>query len=380
MILGIDASNLRAGGGLTHLTNLLRVAQPDNYNISEVVVWAGKETLNRLPAHPWLQKVHEPELDRPLPFRLLWQWRRLPKLASQQCDLLFAPGGNSPTQVFPLVTMSRNLLPFEWKEMRRYGISLMGLRVFLLRFGQSRTLRSADGVVFLTQYSREVVTGVVGSPKRTVVIPHGVEDRFRIEPRPQRDLVEFSRENPMRLVYVSIVDVYKHQWIVAEAVSELRLRGYPVAIEFVGPAYPAALARLRATLARVDPNGEFASYDGPLPFDRLHEVVDRSDIFVFASSCENMPNILLEGMAQGYPIACSNRGPMPEVLGDAGVYFDPENVDSVVAAIERLVVCRELRERCAASAWTRAETFSWERCADETLRFLSAVYLESQAT
>ena len=50
----------------------------------------------------------------------------------------------------------------------------------------------------------------------------------------------------------------------------------------------------------------------------MPEYLSKSNIFIFASSCENMPITLIEGMASGLPIACSDRGPMPEVLQDGG--------------------------------------------------------------
>ena len=61
-----------------------------------------------------------------------------------------------------------------------------------------------------------------------------------------------------------------------------------------------------------------------------HAVLKRAHLFVFASSCENMPNTLVEAMASGLPIACSDRGPMPEILRDGGTYFDPENEVTIV--------------------------------------------------
>src|SRR5262249_3464597 len=91
----------------------------------------------------------------------------------------------------------------------------------------------------------------------------------------------------------------------------------------------------------------------------------------FASSCENMPNILLEAMSAGLPIACSKLGPMPEVLGDAGEYFDPENPAEIAVAIEKLVRSPDLRERNAALAVGRSQQLSWERCARETFSFLA---------
>jgi len=67
------------------------------------------------------------------------------------------------------------------------------------------------------------------------------------------------------------------------------------------------------------PAREFITQTGVVPPNDLATLLAEFDLFIFASSCENMPNTLLEGMASDLPIACSNRGPMPEVLRDGGV-------------------------------------------------------------
>ena len=96
--------------------------------------------------------------------------------------------------------------------------------------------------------------------------------------------------------------MYKHQWHVAEAVANLRRAGVPVVLEdLLGPAYPAALRRLQKALKRVDPHGDCITYHGPKSYSGLHTWYHQADAFVFASSCENMPNILLEAMAAGLP-------------------------------------------------------------------------------
>ena len=371
MIVGIDASNLGPGGSMTHLTNLIAVARPAEHGIERMVVWAGSANLSRLPDQPWLDKVMVPALDGGLRRRLLWQRFRLPDLAREACDVLFVPGGNATPGFHPMITMSRNMLPFEWLELRRYGLSWMTLRLLLLRLGQKRTFAHADGLIFLTDYARNAVSRVAKLPARITVIPHGVEERFRIAPREQRPLSAYSMEQPLRALYVSIIDVYKHQWHVARAVHELRVAGLPIAIDFVGPAYPPALGRFQAALRELDPAGRALRYLGAVPFAKLHELHRDADLFVFASSCENMPNVLLEGMAAGLPIACSSRGPMPEVLGDAGVVFDPERPDEIAAALRRLAEDDALRRRLAAAASERASHFSWERCARETLAFIA---------
>jgi glycosyltransferase involved in cell wall biosynthesis len=121
------------------------------------------------------------------------------------------------------------------------------------------------------------------------------------------------------------------------------------------------------------------SYLGAVSHSELHRHYQSADIFVYASSCENLPNILLEAMACGKPIASSSRGPMPEVLRDAGVYFDPESSAEIAAAVQRLIVSPELRAQKAALSLTYSREFSWDRCARESFAYLAEVATRHKA-
>lgn len=374
MRLGIDASNLKSGGGVTHLVGLLSVAEPAASGFTCVKVWGGEETLARLPERDWLEPVHEASLDADLARQLLWRHFELSRRAAAACDVLLVPGGSFSGSFRPFVTISRNALPFEPREMRRYGVSATHLRLRLLRASQAATFRRADGVIFLTGYAADRISAVAGARRGTSArIPHGVDARFFREPRPQRPASEYSAERPFRFLYVSIIDVYKHQGAVAEAVARLRAGGLPVTLDLVGDVYPPAARRLDRALRRIDPEGAFVRRRGALPHVALHEAYAAADAFVFASSCENMPNILLEAMAAGLPIASSNRGPMPEILGDAGIFFDPEEPIGLARSLEMLVRDVEGRTRWAREAHERARAFSWERCSKETLDFTADV-------
>jgi len=379
IVLGIDASNIRAGGGVTHLVELLRAAEPQEFGFDRVIVWGGESTLDVIEDRPWLDKGHEPLLDHALPIRVYWQRFKLARLARlARCTLLFVPGGSYGGSFRPFVTMCQNMLPFELSEASRFGFSWPGLRYRLLNRSQSSTFLRAQGLIFLSDYARDVVKGAPnGELARDVVIPHGVDARFLCQPREQKDISDYSAGNPFRILYVSIVNLYKHQWNVAEAVSELRGSGFPVEIDFVGPAYPRALRRLKVAMSSIDPAGEYIHYTSSVPFDRLHSRYQQADAFVFASSCENLPNILLEAMASGLPIACSNRGPMPETLGNAGVYFDPEMPNEIAGSLRELITDSALRTRLAHAAYARAMNYSWSRCANETFSFLAQVAQES---
>jgi glycosyltransferase involved in cell wall biosynthesis len=375
VILGVDASNIRAGGGLTHLVEMLKAAEPAVHGFSRVIVWGGNSTLKKLGERDWLVKSHLPCLDRSLPIRACWQRLGLSALArASHCDLLFVPGGTYVGDFHPIVTMSRNLLPFEWRELKRFGWSLQTLKLLALRASQARTFRRADGLIFLTLYAGKVVMRAVKvTGARTTIIPHGIDASFLHTPREQWPRTWYSSQRPIRILYASIVDLHKHQWHVAEAVSQLRRSGMPVVLDFLGPAYPPALKRLRAALHRLDPAGEFIRYAGPQSHASLPAWYAQGDVCLFASSCENMPNILLEGMASGLPIACSALGPMPEVLGPCGIYFDPENAADIARALRELIDSPALRIRLAHASFERVQSYSWRRCAADTFGFLAAV-------
>lgn len=369
----IDASNLRMGGGVTHLLALLGAASPERHGFTAVDVWSGRATLDRLPSRPWLSARHHPALDRSLPERLLWQRFELPRRLDGA--LLFAPGGATACPARPRVVMSRNMLPFEAAERARFGLTATRARLEVLRVAQSRQFSAADGVIFLTRYARDAILPQLASPpRRHTIVPHGIDASMRAEPRPQRAREAFTDADPLRLLYVSTVSPYKHFAAVADAVHALRTGGLPAAMEFIGGSDgPAAERELRTRMATHDPAHEYMTWRGALPHAQLAARYRRAEAFVYASSCENMPNILLEAMAAGLPIASSSRGPMPEVLDDAGVYFDPEDPGELVRRVRELAAAPERRAELARRAYDRASAFTWERCAEDTFAFLAEV-------
>lgn len=357
------------------MVELLQAVNPTKSGISKIIVWGGRTTLSQLESRPWLVRSEQKLLNRGLPYRIFWQRFCLSDLAIQaECDVLFVPGGAYAGDFHPVVVMSQNLLPFEWCELRRFGWSWMTLKLLMLRFIQSRTFCRAEGVILLTRYARDVVMREV---KRDIgnnmIVPHGVGARFFVPPREQLPVTKYSVDRPFRFLYVSIVDAYKHQWQVVRAVQDLRKKGLPVELVLVGPSTSPALKCLKQTMEEVDPTGEFVFYKGAIDPNKLHAVYRDADAFVFASSCENLPIILLEAMASGLPIAASNYGPMPEILGEHGIYFDPENEGSIADSLERLIKSASLRGQMAQGAFLRANEFSWRRCADDTFSFIAEV-------
>ena len=224
--LWIDASNCRDGGGITHLLEVVpRLAE--YWPRGKVTVFAGKNERQLLRRRSETIKLPEiPDLDEGLSKRLRWQKYGYPKLIQDENHggIAYAPGGiltSTFEKDIAAVTMCRNMLPFEPREAIRYGFSRMLLRLALLRRGQFQSFRRANGVIFISRYAEKRVGSILPDGIYSTTIPHGTGDEFRHPPDDERIL-----QTPRRLLYVSIIDVYKHQSKVVEALKNPLCAGH----------------------------------------------------------------------------------------------------------------------------------------------------------
>lgn len=371
-ILGINACRARSGGGIAHLVGMLGEVNPAEFGIRAVHVWGYAALLAALPEAKWIVKHYPPELEYSLLHQLWWERFTLPReLAKTKCSILLNVDAGSVCRFRPAVTMSRDMLSYEPGEIERYGFSKERLRLIALRYVQNTSLKAADGAVFLTRYAGRLIQQSCGPLSNISYIPHGVGQAFQaIEPSGSWPEIG---ERPIRCLYISNTAPYKHQWHVVRAVAQLRQQGFDLQLELVGGGEGKAQKRLVSEVTVSDPDRTFVTQRKFLPQHTLPDFLAQADLFVFASSCENMPNTLVEAMAAGLPISCSSRGPMPEVLEDGGVYFDPEDPDSIAAAIKDLVTNSGKRTQLASRAKELSRQYSWGRCARETFSFIAQV-------
>lgn len=374
LTVGIDASRNRSGGAKAHLIGILSsLLVPEQHGIGEVHVWAFRSLLDLIPDRAWLVKHNPGALEQSLAKQLWWQAVHLAKEAkAAHCDLLFTTDASTLCRFKTMVVLSQDMLSYEPGVMQHFGWGYARLRLLAIMYLQNAAFCRAQGVIFLTRYAGKVIQDSCGSLRRVAFIPHGVGEAFtRTKP-----LAEFpaAGDRPIRCLYVSPISRYKHQWVVVRAIEMLRERGFSLQLDLVGGGDEAARNRLEKQIRNSDPDSLFVRQVGPVPQSVLPDLLADTDLFLFASSCEAMPVTLLEAMAVGLPIACSDRGPMPEVLEDAGIYFDPENPDSIARAIEKIIIDGEQRNRIARRAKELASQYSWKRCAEETFAFMAETY------
>jgi glycosyltransferase involved in cell wall biosynthesis len=367
MKIGIENSNARGGGGNIYLSELLKHANPKIDKFDSITLWSNPAVLNFIEDHSWLKKI-------PTPFNstainsLSNVFRD--QFKKEKCDILFTPGGTYLGRFRPFVSMAQNMLPFETREIYRYRSASWILKFLLLRILQLNTFKHANGLIYVSNDSKSKISKLFHNEFQTAkVVYHGINKEFQKTPRPLKKDNEYSIKRPYKVLYVSSIAPYKHQWNVIQALWELRQQKFPLELELVGGTRN-KVKEFHEALNRYDPVQEWVKVINDVAHEQMPAIYDLADIFVFASSCESFSMITLEAMAAGLPIASSNKGAMPELLGEGAIYFDPENPTEIAQAIETLILSPELRETLAWRVFNRAKEFSWERCTRATFSFI----------
>lgn len=375
MRLGIDASNIGIGGGITHLKEILPYLA-ENKSVQKTTVFASQKILDQLPDYKDLIKITFPELNKGLVHRVLFQLFKYDSFVKNNCDVLFSITGDYLGSFKPVVGMSRNMLLYErdiWKEIKQPQEII---RFWINYLKQKRCFKNSSGIIFISNYAESYISRKINlTGKQTTIINHGISTRFKFSVREQLDINLYTKDKPFKLLYVSTVHVYKHQWNVIEAVSNLRKKGYRIELDLVGGViFKPAGKRLSKSIEKVDLENEFIHYYNHVPYNKIDEFYKKANGIVYASTCENMPNILIESMASGLPIACSNKEPMPEFLKNNGYYFNSRDIESITNAIERMLLNPNEREVMCMNNIYEVRRYTWEVTANKTFEFLKNIY------
>jgi len=374
----INALAARRGGGPTYAENLLAGSKPPPE--LRVFVLAPPELARALPDDGGFEVLDGSWPARSVLHRALWERLALPRLLRRlRADVYYPLSGALGTRPPPgcrSVVAFRNLLPFAGEWRRRYRPRYTWLRLLLLRATQARSLRRADLVIFVSEHGRRVIDALLPARRgRSVVIPHGVSDAFFAAAGAGAPPPDLPGEY---VLYASILDVYKAQLEVLDAWARLRARR-PTREKLVlaGPEYPSYGRRVRRRIAELG-LGDEVRLLGPVPRAKLPALYRGAKLNLFASRCENCPNILLEALAAGRPVLASQDPPMPEIAGGAAVLFDAGRPGELAERLAELLDDPERVARLGTAARERARGFGIEAFRRRTWDALRAL-AESEA-
>ena len=124
-------------------------------------------------------------------------------------------------------------------------------------------------------------------------------------------------------------------------------------------------------IIETNPSINNKNFVGEINRNKLVKTLIQSDIFVFASSTETFGISLLEAMALGMPIVCSNKSSLPEILKNGGLYFDPKNYFQLSNQIELLIKNKKIRKKISEQSRKIALTFSWYKNTKQFCKILN---------
>ncbi|MEO8416839.1 MAG: glycosyltransferase family 1 protein [Ginsengibacter sp.] len=314
--------------------------------------------------HPWL--ISKNRLNR-----YLWYLVKYPLLLRKiKPDVEFYPTGQLRVYLRKALTVAtcHNLLLFDKKELERINNEKEYKYFLKYRDNQAASFLKSNALIFLSKYSQELVSRQLSAIKQSTIISHGLDSVFL-----SKEMRSYEFSGTIKLLYVSPNYHYKHQVEVVKCVQILRnSTGFDIQVNLIGGGKSSYSSELKNYVQK-EKVQSFVFVNENINYKELLKEYKDADIFIFASSCETFGITLLEAMGSRLPIACSNRTGLSEILKDAGVYFDPEDPESMADSVRKLIVSIELRKTLAEKAYQYAVDYPWERCASETFQYIKKI-------
>jgi glycosyltransferase involved in cell wall biosynthesis len=119
-------------------------------------------------------------------------------------------------------------------------------------------------------------------------------------------------------------------------------------------------------------------FTGYVSNSQLAALYQKASCFIFPSLYEGFGIPLLEAMHYRCPVIASNAASLPEVGGDAAVYFDPKNSNDLVKALDEVIGNDQVRQSLVKKGLKRVQLFSWERSAGETLKTIKDAFSSTE--
>jgi glycosyltransferase involved in cell wall biosynthesis len=173
------------------------------------------------------------------------------------------------------------------------------------------------------------------------------------------------------MLYVGSLKPYKNICLLLKAFSLLLKRGVSHQLVILGDdkRWKDSLIRESSRLG-IEHKTRFIPY---VQSDLLPELYSGADLLVMPSRIEGFGLPVLEAMACGTPVVCSQAASLPEVGGDAVLYFDPSSPDDLAQKIECLIDSAALRMELRAKGLQRSKHFTWNKCVEQHLAVYQSI-------
>lgn len=374
MKIGIDAHTIgyRVSGNKTYIENLIKnIADMDREN-RYTLYFTNREIVGNndysfsnfekeliFPSSPWLR----------MSFGFPW------KLLQNPVDLLhvqyFAPLCCPCDFVVTIHDISFELFPEFYTKVGKMWRSV------LIPF----TARRAKKILTVSESSKRDLIDYYGIPEEKIVITYDAVDPdiFRqIQDREELNRLRNRYSLPESFIFsVGRLEPRKNMVRLIRAYASLRKEQKIKHKLVIGGKKDFLYSEIFKAVESLGLEKDVI-FTGFIPSEDLALFHNAADLFVYPSIFEGFGLGALEAMSCGTPVVASNTSSIPEVIGDAGLLFDPCDVEEIAKAIYEVISDEELKIRLGRKGLERAKLFSWEETARKTLKVYEEVFSQKK--
>lgn len=344
-------------GNEVYIRSLLR-SFPEVDRFSEFVAYISEpEAANLLPERFAIRRVSANPYSR-----LGWGLAR--QIQKDRPDLVHV---QYTAPLFARVPMVVTVHDVSFNEHPEY---FTALRRAQLRFTVARTVKQAAHIITVSEFSRDAILRAYDIPPEKVsAIPNAANPEFRVigRDRAQKAIHDRLRFDAPFVLSVGDLQPRKNQIGLIAAFSKLLTDHPHLTHHLVLTGKETWFTPKVREAARSCGFASRIHFTGFVSDGELMELYNACDCFVFPSFYEGFGLPILEAMACGRAVACSNTSAMPEVADGAGLLFNPHQVEEIARAMKDILLDAELRGRMERLGLQRAATFTWKKSARATL-------------
>lgn len=367
MKIGIEAerSNHRSKTGVEHYArNLIEhLARLDHHNDYTLYLRSRPES--------WLLSLPKNFVLKVIPFPKFWTQLRVSwEILMHPVRVLFIPAS-----AMPFIHPKGTVVTVHDCAWQHYPESFTwGMRTFLhwsTRFAVNR----AKKVIAVSEATKRDLTRFYGVPEHKIaVVLHGYSHD---ENQTVRLSDSVAQRLPERYVlFLSTLQPRKNLELLIDAFRELKSVHPELPHKLVVAGKPGW--KCESILKKIEQNQDLVVYLNHIADQDRWPVYRNADLFVHPSLYEGFGMWILEAFASDVPVAVSGVSSLPEVGGDAALYFDPRKREEIVIAMEKVLLDENFAQSLIMKGRERLKEFSWERCARETLAVLTDAGRRSQ--
>jgi len=318
----------------------------------------------RTPPQEWLKTLPENFKIKVLQFPVFWTQIRLSiEQMFHPVDVLLIPAS-----ALPLIHPKNSVVTIHDVGWRYFPASFTGFMRNFLEWSTGYAVKHARKVIAVSESTkRDILKFYKADEKKVVVVHHGYEDNWQWIAG--SGVLESSLP-PKYILFLSTLQPRKNLEGLIDAFRQLKSEHseLPHKLVVVGRAG----WKFEGILEKIEKNKDLVVYLDHVADNERFQVLSRADLLVLPSFYEGFGMQILESFAAGVPVATSKVSSLPEVAGEAAVYFDPHKTEEIKNAIKNVLLDKSLAENLKAKGFERLKSFSWKKCAEETLKVLTS--------